>query len=337
MIFQPVINPIILGIILAAVFTFTIFLTISHIKSSKTLMFAWLRRSVAILFIGLALFRPGIPNQEETANYLNQYDIYFVVDTTASMVAEDWDSQGDTRLNGVKSDIGRIVDEYSGSRYSLLTFDSSATIRTPITKDASAVMSSVNILKPEVTRYSKGSSVGAAADLLNRTLAGNAETYPERGRIVFFFSDGEQTSDKPIESFANSTEFINGGAVYGYGTPEGGKMKAQDGLIITSQEPKYIMDTTKNPAVEALSVINPENLDKVASELGVNLSIRNSNEPVSIPELEDLELIASENETTDTVYDLTWVISLVVYILLAIEIAFILVRLSKIRKATNNG
>jgi Ca-activated chloride channel family protein len=337
MIFQPVINPVLLAILLSAVFAFAVFLIFTYVKSSKSLMFAWIRRAVAILLIGLALFRPGIPNQEEAASYLNQYDVYFVVDTTASMVAEDWDSEGDTRLNGVKSDIGRIVDEYSGSRYSLITFDSSATIRTPITKDASAVMSSVNILKPEVTRYSKGSSIGAAADLLNRTLAGNANTYPERGRIVFFFSDGEQTSDKPIESFTSSAEFINGGAVYGYGTTEGGKMKAQDGLIITSQEPKYIMDTTKTPATEALSVINPENLTKVASELGIEMSIRNSNEPIAIPELEDLELIASETETTDTVYDLTWIVSLAVYALLAMEVAFVLIRLSKIRKVENNG
>jgi len=334
MIIQPIINVIALSILVLTVFSAGIVIAIKSRQISKKTMWSWLRRSLVILLVGASLFRPGIPQQQNIDVYSNQYDVYFVVDTTASMVAEDWTADGDTRLNGVKSDIGRIVDKYSGARYSLMTFDASPIIRAPLTKDTSAVMSAVNIMEPEITVYSKGSSISAANKLLASTLKKASEATPDRARIVFYFGDGEQTVSQDPQSFSSSAEYITNGAVYGYGTEQGGKMKQQNGYIITSNQDEYIMDTTQTPPIEALSKINVPNLESIAQQLNVDYVQRSSNEPPKLPEIDSSDITLSGTSQIDATYELTWLLALMAYTLLVIE-AGITIRL--IRKVSKEG
>lgn len=339
MIFQPIFNiPIILVVVFLAL-SATSYLAFKN-RQTRPLLWAWLRRGLAILLFGLLLLRPGIGEMKQVEIYTNQYDVYFVVDTTASMIAEDWGDNESTRMEGVKQDIGRIVDQYSGARYSLITFDSSAITRTPLTKDATAVMSSTNLLAPEITKYSKGSSVGIASELLSTTLSQNMEAEPERARIVFFFSDGEQTFDGDPESYESSASYINGGAVYGYGTPEGGPMKKQNGIFITSNKDEYIMDTTQTPPTIALSKIDEENMNTIAVQLGLEYSIRSDDTPITIPELIEEELAISSTTGMKITSDFTWAVAIPLYALLSFELAYVLLfltRMSRKHKETENS
>jgi Ca-activated chloride channel family protein len=301
-------------------------------RKTRSLLWAWIRRGVVILLFGLLLLRPGIGEMKQVDIYTNQYDVYFVVDTTASMVAEDWGVDGATRLDGVKQDIGRIVDQYSGARYSLITFDSVAITRTPLTKDATAVMSSTNLLAPEITKYSKGSSIGIASNLLASTLSRSMEAEPERARIVFFFSDGEQTSGGEPESYERSASYIDGGAVYGYGTVDGGPMKKQNGLFITSKEDDYIMDTTQTPTSVALSKIDEENMSGIATQLTLDYSTRSEDTPIVIPELLEEELSITSSTGMNVTSDFTWAIAIPLYALLSFELAYILLFLTRMSR-----
>lgn len=339
MIFQPIFNiyaVILLTLLIAGVAAYLAFKS----RKTRSLLWAWTRRGLVVLLFGMLLLRPGIGELKQVEIFTNQYDVYFVVDTTASMVAEDWGNDGATRLDGVKQDIGRIVDEYAGARYSLLTFDSSAIIRTPLTKDATAVMSSTNLLAPEITKYSKGSSVGIASSLLATTLSQAMEAEPERARIVFFFSDGEQTSGGDPESYDISSSYINGGAAYGYGTTNGGPMKKQNGIFITSNEEEYIMDTTQTPSKVALSIIDEENMTNIAQQLGVDYLLRSEDTPIAIPELPEKELAINSTTSMNVTSDFTWVIAIPLYAFLAFELAYILLfltRMSRNHKETENN
>lgn len=73
----------------------------------------WFARMGVVAVLALALARPGIPIKSSTEEYEAQADVYFVVDTTTSMAAEDFDGD-DTRLSGVKDDMLALAeDNYS--------------------------------------------------------------------------------------------------------------------------------------------------------------------------------------------------------------------------------
>ena len=336
MIFQPVTNEIIIGLFALATLAFSIF-QIAKNKKNKALVWAWVRRAIILVLMALLLLRPGIGEIKKVDVYTNQYDVYFVVDTTASMIAEDWGDDKETRLTAVKQDIGRIVDEYSGARYALLTFDSSAIVRTPLTRDSSAVMSSVNILTPEVTKYSKGSSIDVASPLLESTLSRNMTAEPERARIVFFFTDGEQTNGTEPASYEASSSYISGGSVYGYGTLDGGPMKKQNGYTITSSDDEYIMDSSQEPPIVALSKIDEENLTTMAEQLGIEYSLRDANIPITIPELSEEKVAVSSSSGMKVTTDFTWIIALPLYGLLAFELGYILIFLTRFARNHNGG
>lgn len=201
-----------------------------------------------------------------------------VVDTTASIVAEDWNGD-EPRLDGVRADVQTIVDEYPGARFALITFDASADLRMPLTTDTTALVSSLEVLRPEVTSQSRGSSIGIANQLLTDTLSNAAEASPERSRMVFYFGDGEQTVTTAPEPFDGSEKFTDAGAVLGYGTAEGGPMKLTTGGVEGSSS-EYI----EYQGANALSVIDEANLEAIAAELGVEYQHRTADAELTLPD-----------------------------------------------------
>ena len=71
-----------------------------------------------------------------------------------------------------------IAEELAGARFSLITFDTNAVVRMPLTTDTSALDTLVTVLEPQVTAYSKGSSVTVAAKVLDERLRAARETPP---------------------------------------------------------------------------------------------------------------------------------------------------------------
>lgn len=327
LIFQPVMNPYVIGFIILML---TVLCVTSLAKTTTTergTRSAWLRRLGVVLLLGVLLIRPGFGQMEDTPIYTNQFDIFFVVDTTNSIIAEDWGEDREPRLDAIKQDVKQIVQTYNGARYSLIVFDSSASIQTPLTHDANSVMSGVNVLTPEVSKYSKGSSLSEPVNLLAQIFEENKTLNPDRNLIMFYFSDGEQTSNNPVESFTPLQGFISQGMVLGYGTTQGGKMKHNNGHLIVSGQPDYVMDTTKNPPVEALSVFDGATLTVIAEELGITYVHRSGDVSLVLPELET-QIITSVDSTEMVVTaDFTWMLVLPVVVLLSLELSYLLIRL----------
>jgi Ca-activated chloride channel family protein len=338
MLFQPVIPYLAIIIFGAVSLGFIILVAFQASKTSLTRKRTWLLRSSYIILAVLLLLRPALGEYKNVEVYTNQYDIYFVVDTTASMIAEDWEPESKaTRLEAVKKDISRLVDTYSGARYGLITFSSDARVTTPLTRDSTALISSVKNLKPEITKYSKGSEVKVAADTLKNVLTENAQASPERARLVFVFSDGENTADKPTGdySFASSKEYVTSGAVYGYGTEEGGKMEVQQGYFITNDE-GYIKDPETGE--DALSKIDEAQLNEIATELGIEYIHRSYETPITSPDIEDNVLVDTKMDMSVTV-DYTWLIGIGLFLILTLDLAFMIKQLRLVlrKEGGNNG
>ncbi|WP_045731659.1 vWA domain-containing protein [Pseudarthrobacter chlorophenolicus] len=234
----------------------------------------WLRRGLLAVFLAAALCRPALPggtSQAATADL----NVFFVVDTTTSMVAEDYGTSA-PRMDGVRQDIMAIAKELPGARFSLITFDTKAFVRMPLTTDTLALQTMVTVLEPQVTSFAKGSSITAARQVLSERLDAARESHPERPRLVFYLGDGEQTSGKEPERFNLDGSLVAGGAVLGYGTAAGARMKENSGDPGETTDAPYVRD---GGGADALSRIDEPRLQDVAGQLGVPYVHRQAGDP----------------------------------------------------------
>lgn len=234
---------------------------------------AWVLRCLMVLLIVVIALRPALPGSLQGPSASGGLEVYFVVDTTSSMAAEDYEG-GNTRLDGVKADIAAIGERLDGAQYSLVTFDAAATQRVPLTTDVTALESAASVLTQEVTGYSHGSSVDEPVDLLASILEASKKRNPGDRRVVFYLGDGEQTTGTTPGSFAALKPLLDGGGVLGYGTNAGGRMLEFDGYGDQFSDLGYIQDTTQSPPTDAISRIDETELRSIASDLGVTYSHR---------------------------------------------------------------
>jgi Ca-activated chloride channel family protein len=221
------------------------------------------RLTAAVVLLGLAAVRPAVPGEQVDTTAAN-LNVYFVVDTTSSIIAEDYGG-GNPRIQGVANDIEAIAEALPGARYSVVTFDQAARVRLPLTTDTTALDAAVETLLPESYEVSRGTSVSEANDRLKTLLQQAEARTPERGRIVYYFGDGEQTAPEAPTPFDIDHKLVNGGAVLGYGTSEGGRMKATRSRFDTSLT--YIKDPTTGE--DARSVISEVTLRAIGTQLGL--------------------------------------------------------------------
>ncbi|GHD52631.1 VWA domain-containing protein [Mycetocola manganoxydans] len=239
----------------------------------------WLvRLGMVLLLFGIAL-RPSLASNDQPSAASGDVDVYFVVDTTSSMAAEDFGAQSEPRLVGVRADIAGIAERLVGARFSLITFDAETVQRLPLTTDASALVSGANALNQEVTVYSGGSSISAPVEYLAERLAVEAEANPDRTRVMYYLGDGEQTVAEPPGSFKALDPFIDEGAVLGYGTEAGGRMRQFNGYDSDAEAP-YITWFSDSGAQDAVSRIDELALRGVATQLGVDYLHRDGTKSV---------------------------------------------------------
>ncbi|VXB43283.1 Ca-activated chloride channel family protein [Arthrobacter sp. 9AX] len=225
-----------------------------------------IRSALLVLLLLAAALRPGIPGGSAHAA-TSDLNVFFVVDTTSSMVAVDYGNAA-PRLDGVRQDVMAIAGELPGARFSVITFDTEAHVRMPLTTDTTALETITAILQPQVTAFAKGSSITAARKVLADRLAAAKDSHPDRPRLVFYFGDGEQTSGKGPEPIKMDGGMVAGGAVLGYGTAAGGRMKENTGLE-SDGDARYIQDSTGGAPGDAVSVIDEDRLREIAVQLEV--------------------------------------------------------------------
>jgi len=234
---------------------------------------AWGARIVAVLLLVTVAVRPVIPaDPASRSTSAGGLEVYIAVDTTSSMAAEDWggaEPEAAQRLAGVRADIATIADRLRGASFALVTFDGDAVQRVPLTSDASALISAAEVLTQEITAYSQGSSVDEPVELLTDIIGGAAEQDPRQQRVLFYLGDGEQTAAAQPGSFEALAPLISGGAVLGYGTSDGGRMREFGGYVDPNAPTAYIQDYSSGDPVDAVSRIDETRLGAIAEQLGV--------------------------------------------------------------------
>lgn len=316
--FLPVLHPLLLVPLALAGLGIAVFALVRARSAPARAM--WAVRVLLVAACAVLALRPGIPDGASQAVATN-VDVVIVLDNTASMLAEDWSADGEAgdeparRIDGVRDDVRALIDAYPGARFALIAFDNSAQLRLPLTTDTSALVSSLEVMTPPRPDTATGSSIGVAAPVLAEALRNAAET-EGRARMVFYLGDGEQTADQQPESFAEGADLVDGGAVLGYGTADGGRMK--EPAAPGGEGDDYLEDpSTGEPA---LSKIDEAALEKIADELGVEYERRSGGEDPELPAAPAETTTTADADTPGARQELSWIVALVVAALLAIEV-----------------
>lgn len=233
------------------------------------------RRALLVVVLALMCAGPSIPGEATEVRTAAQ--AWIVVDRTGSMAAEDYEG-GAPRIDGVKKDIAAILDEMPGARATILVWDSDLRTVLPLTTDRGAVDSFLETFAQELSASSAGSSPNRPAAGLAEALAASKEADPQEVRALFVLTDGETSNEgawSPYEiddpsAWNRVGTLVDGGAIIGYGTAEGGRMRVRRLNDVQSGAPEeYIPDGYGPDAPDAISRIDEDALRGIASRTGL--------------------------------------------------------------------
>ena len=341
MIFRPVIHPVLLVLILAIAATFVF---LSARRAARKRVMDIIRRSLIVLTVIVMGAGPSIPG--EAVEVSSALEVYLVIDRTGSMAAEDWDGNK-PRIDGVRNDVSLLMNSLAGSRFSILTWDSSVHTDMPLTSDASAVASYMDSFNRELSASSQGSSINRPAADLAALLAKNQERHPQNLRVVFIFSDGETSNQDHWSSAPSGSEedwdrvkeYADGGLVIGYGTEAGGRMKV---LRLGNSESQsagddgYIHDLSQPGNPVAISKIDEAALQSVASRIGVDYvhsPDKSAIESHARTIMDSATEISEQRNMKDTYRYIIWPFALLLGGLLAWEGATLALRAQQLRNS----
>lgn len=256
-----------LGIMVAGfaiIFLLTAFLVIRNKLNTREKIFSLARMTLIYVLAFTIGVRPVmLETRYEFAT--KNLDVLFVVDTTISMWARDYNGKKE-RMEGVIKDVSYIINELAGSNFGLVTFDDTAHVLSPFTQDMQYIRDLFDTFETPDSYYAKGSDLSIPYQDIDALLRSSFKK-ENRKTIVFYISDGEITNGTALRDYSELAAYIDGGAVMGYGSKEGGKMKNGTGF-------GNVFDY--NLVQDAVSRIDEENLVELSKDLGINYINMNS-------------------------------------------------------------
>lgn len=298
----------------------------TNVDVKKNIISLIIKIAVVILLFIINL-RFMVPNGESMA-MTSDTSILFVIDTSVSMGALDYDGNK-KRFEGVINDCCYIVDELSSCKFSIITFGDIAKKIIPFTYDTDMVQAELKAIQLEDENYAKGSSMNLARDILEKTVKAEKEREKEKGSgdvIVFFITDGEITKEgEKLESFTGAKQNISNGAVLGYGTTEGGKMRKHYYKYTSYSDADYITyDEDGKMGITAISKIDEKNLKQISNDLGIDYIKMNKQSNINY-KISDIKKKVSKSLTEEqkisTYKDIYYYFAIPLAVLLVIDLA----------------
>ena len=327
MIIAPVIPIFVIIILLVIVAGLSLFCLINK----RTRKMRTLRRIIiALLFIAL-LLRPAFGGGHAERD-LSNLNIYFIVDNTGSMAARDMDNGTKFRYEKVTADIQSIIKLFPGSKYAAISLDYNIFQPLPLVNDADTAYSYAKTIKPKNSTLSSDSNLSELLSYSTERIKKYSERYPERKSLVFFFSDGEDTSNATTIP-SELKGLVSGGAIIGYGSLEGSRINKieYDGTI---SENSYVRE--RFASTEHISSLNEKNMSAIADRLGLKYYRRSGWGDLfddTAKFINSDAIITRGSDIADASLELYWIIAIGIIILLLFEFMSIIDMLLLERKA----
>ena len=186
----------------------------------KAVFVKFILRVTFFTLLIISLLGPNFGIKEEKVEVVGK-DIMIAVDLSESMNANDIQP---SRIEKVKFEIKKIVDEFSGDRIGIIMFSGEAFVQCPLTYDKNALNLFVETLNTGLVPNS-GTDFGPPLELgLSKLKDENSGDNDFKSKIIILFSDGEdfgEDTDQSIEKIKeNSLKLFS----VGIGTNEGSKI-----------------------------------------------------------------------------------------------------------------
>ena len=186
----------------------------------KAVFIKFILRVTFFTLLIISLLGPNFGIKEEKVEVVGK-DIMIAIDLSESMNANDIQP---SRIEKVKFEIKKIVDEFSGDRIGIIMFSGEAFVQCPLTYDKNALNLFVETLNTGLVPNS-GTDFGPPLELgLSKLRDENSGDNDFKSKIIILFSDGEdfgEDTDQSIEKIKeNSLKLFS----VGIGTDEGSKI-----------------------------------------------------------------------------------------------------------------
>jgi len=201
----------------------------------------------------IALLGPSFGENKKEVNIVGK-DIMMLVDLSESMNADDIKP---TRLEKVKFEMKKIIDQFSSDRIGIIMFSSEAYVQCPLTYDKNALNLFIETLNTGLVPNS-GTDFGPPLELsLSKLKDENSNNKEVNSKIIILISDGEdfgEETESSLEKIKNSSIKLFS---VGIGSLKGSKILLGNG--------KFKKDNEGNDVVTKL---NSNSLKETASYTG---------------------------------------------------------------------
>jgi Ca-activated chloride channel homolog len=162
-------------------------------------------------------------------------DIYLLVDLSKSMDAAD---VSPSRLEKVKFELNRFVENEGGNRIGIIIFSNDAFVQVPLTYDGTALELFIQSIQTSILPTS-GTNICGAMELAFKKLISLADQ-SGRAKMIVLFSDGENKSDCPNLLYNNLRRFGVTTYVVAVGTKTGISIQ-QNGKALHDENGKMVI------------------------------------------------------------------------------------------------
>ena len=151
-------------------------------------------RSTYFFLMIIALLGPSFGSSKKEIKVIGK-DIMIAIDLSESMNANDIQP---SRLEKIKFELKKIIDEFSSDRIGIIMFSNEAYIQCPLTYDKNALNLFIETLNTELVPNS-GTDFGPPLDLSLDKLLTNKIQENDKSKIIILISDGEDFGENTYE------------------------------------------------------------------------------------------------------------------------------------------
>jgi len=266
---------IILSFIIAyLIYTVRLYKINKKIKVTRSrVLYKLILRSIYFSLLIISLLGPSFGENQEKVDIVGK-DIMILVDLSESMNADDIKP---TRLEKVKFEMKKIIDNFSSDRIGIIMFSGEAFMQCPMTYDKNALNLFTETLNTGLVPRT-GTDFGPALELsLSKLNDENSQSLETNSKVIILISDGEDFGDNTNESLDNIIESNIKLFTVGIGSEKGSKIllgngkykKDKDGgVVITKLNPTSLKETARDTGGKYFEISNINNeADELISEI----------------------------------------------------------------------
>lgn len=207
-------------------------------------------RSTYFFLMIIALLGPSFGSSKKEIKVIGK-DIMIAIDLSESMNANDIQP---SRLEKIKFELKKIIDEFSSDRIGIIMFSNEAYIQCPLTYDKNALNLFIETLNTELVPNS-GTDFGPPLNLSLDKLLTNKIQENDKSKIIILISDGEDFGENTYEIVDKIKESSIKLFTVGIGTAQGTRITLRNGLFKKDKNGK-----------EVITKLNSTSLKKIANE-----------------------------------------------------------------------